>query len=304
MAFMPKSKQTSPLTTVGDILHWATAQFEAADLYYGHGTDNPWDEAVALVLHVLQLPPDTSQDILTATLTPLQRDAITALVKTRALEHVPAAYLIQQAWFAGMPFFVDPRVIIPRSPIAELIEAQFSPWIRPDKVHRILDLCTGSGCIAIACAMEFPHAQVDGADISDDALAVAAINVKQHRLVEHVRLFKSDLFAGLPQEKYDIIVSNPPYVSRQEMAELPTEYKHEPELALVAGSDGLDLAIKILQRAGQYLTDHGILIVEVGNSEEALRERFPHVPFTWLEFARGGGGVFLLTAEQVGSLNF
>lgn len=291
--------QKSKPSTVGDALNWAAEQFENAKLFYGHGTDNAWDEAVALVLYVLQLPINTGREIMETKLSQQQQEKIHNLVHKRIKERKPVAYLTQQTWFAGLQFYVDERVIIPRSPMAELIQHRFSPWIKSEKVGRILDLCTGSGCIAIACAAEFPAAQVDAVDISDDALAVALINVKQHGLAERVHLIKSDLFAELNGRKYDVIISNPPYVSDAEMAALPLEYQHEPKLALAAGTKGLDLAIRILQTAEKYLTENGILIIEVGNSEKALRRCFPKIPFTWLEFEHGDGGVFLLTRDQL-----
>lgn len=287
------------LHTVGDILNWATEQFENADLFYGHGTDNPWDEAVVLVLYALQLPIMVGREILTMPLSEAQQKQIIDLIHKRITLRIPAPYLTHEAWFAGLPFYVDESVIIPRSPIAELIEHQFSPWIAAEKIHHILDLCTGSGCIAVACALQFPAAKVDAVDISDDALTVAAVNVQRHGVDNQVKLVKSDLFIALNGKKYDVIVTNPPYVDQEEMAALPREYHHEPSLALAAGAEGLDFAVQILREAAGHLTDHGILIVEVGNSEGAMRSRFPQVPLTWLEFEHGGGGVFLLTKEQL-----
>lgn len=287
------------LSTLRDMLRTAVSHFYAANLYYGHGTENAWDEAVALVLHILHLPPDINPQIIDARLTISERRKIARLIMRRIKERIPVAYLTHEAWFAGLPFYVDQRVLIPRSPLAELIEQNFAPWVAIDKVTRLLDLCTGSGCIAIACALAFPHIQVDAVDISADALAVAKMNVERHQTDEQVQLLQSDLFKGLKGERYDIIISNPPYVSTEEMAQLPPEYHHEPVLGLAAGSEGLDFAVRILREAHQHLTDNGILIVEVGNSESALISRYPQIPFTWLEFQRGGGGVFLLTAEQL-----
>lgn len=287
------------LVTIRDYIRFAASRFNEANLYYGHGTDNAWDEAAALVLHSLFLHHTINPTILDARLTEEERLKIYQFIVQRIDKRIPVAYLTRQAWFAGLPFYVDERVLIPRSPIAELIQNHFQPWIDYDKVHRILDLCTGSGCIAIACAQAFPQAEIDASDISEDALAVAKINVMKHGLEDQITLYHSDLFATLLLKKYDVIVSNPPYVSAEEMFNLPLEYEHEPSMGLHGGKEGLDFAIRIMQQARDYLNPHGILIVEVGNSEHALIEQFPNIPFTWLEFEHGGGGVFLLTAEQL-----
>jgi ribosomal protein L3 glutamine methyltransferase len=287
------------LMTIRDCVRWACSQFQAAGLYYGHGTDNPWDEAVTLVLHALHLSHPADPHILDARLTRRERLVIAELFKRRIHDRIPVPYLTNQAWFGSLQLYVDERVLIPRSPLAETIEHQFSPWIEPDHVHRILDLCTGSGCIAFACAFAFPDAEVDAVDISPEALEVAHINRKNLGLETQVNLIKSDLFLGLKDQKYDVIISNPPYVDAADMAALPAEYHHEPALGLAAGKDGLDIVRKILKEATNHLTEKGILIVEVGNSEEALIQAFPEMPFTWLEFERGGGGVFLLTKEQL-----
>lgn len=291
--------EISELQTLRDLIRWAISRFNEAGLYYGHGTDNAWDEAVALVLHTLFLPHDVNPSVMDARLTAKEKETLHRLIQRRVDERIPLPYLTHEAWFAGASFFVDERVLVPRSPIAELIENHFQPWIEEDAVYSILDLCTGSGCIAIACAQAFPHAKVDASDISDDALAVAKINVLRHEVEDRVELIKSDLFAGLAGKKYDIIVSNPPYVDEEDMASLPKEYHHEPKLGLEAGKTGLDLAVKILKEASQHLNPNGILIVEVGNSEFALVEKFTDIPFVWLEFERGDGGVFLLTAEEL-----
>lgn len=289
----------SELQTIRDFLRYATSRFNQAGLYFGHGTDNAWDEAAALVMHTLHLPHDISHQVLDARLVTEERTRLLELIHQRVDKRVPLAYLTNEAWFSGLSFYVDERVLIPRSPIAELIERHFQPWAQPDKIHEILDLCTGSGCIAIALAKAFPDAMVDASDISDDALAVAKVNVLRHNVEDQLHLHKADLFTGLPPKKYDLIVSNPPYVSEQEMTDLPAEYRHEPALGLEAGQLGLDMAIRILDEAAAYLSPNGILVVEVGNSEFALADSFPQTPFTWVEFERGGGGVFLLTAEQV-----
>lgn len=296
--------EISELSTLRDYLRWAISRFNEAGLYYGHGTDNAWDEAVALILHTLHLPHDINPQMLDAKLTLAEREGLYKILRRRIDERVPLAYLTNEMWFAQMPFYVDERVLVPRSPIAELIENQFQPWIEADSVHSILDLCTGSGCIAIACANYFPDAQVDAADISHDALAVAKINVLKHKLEDQVKLYQGDLFKPLGDKKYDLIVSNPPYVDAEDMASLPKEFRHEPELGLAAGALGLDIVIQILKQAIKHLNPNGILVVEVGNSEHALADAFPDVPFTWLEFQRGDGGVFLLTAEQLQEINY
>ena len=300
---MVSMSTNSELQTIRDFLRYATSRFNEAGLYFGHGTDNAWDEAIALVLHTLHLPLDINPAVLDAHLIESERSTLLNLIDKRVTKRIPVLYLTHEGWFSGMSFYVDERVLIPRSPIAELIENQFKPWISPDDVNNLLDLCTGSGCIAIACAKAFPEAEVDASDISAEALAVAKINVLRHNVEDQVHLYESDLFKGLPSKKYDIIVSNPPYVSLEEMSALPAEYLHEPTSGLSAGKQGLDFAARILKEAHRYLSPQGILIVEVGNSEIALAETYPEIPFTWLEFERGGGGVFLLTAKQLETVN-
>ncbi|MEY2697264.1 MAG: hypothetical protein RL333_1402 [Pseudomonadota bacterium] len=289
------------LTTLRDYVRYAISCFNEADLFFGHGTSGPLDEAAALVLHALHLPYDLPGGYFQSTLTQAERENVLALIERRVRERKPLAYLTHEAPFAGQQFYVDERVLVPRSPIAELIEAEFSPWVEPDRVERILDLCTGSGCIAIACALAFPDAMVDAVDISSDALEVADINRRRLKVEDRVRTIRSDLFQALNGERYDIIVSNPPYVSTSEWQDLPVEFHAEPKLGLESGADGLDCVRQILREASNHLTEEGILIVEVGSAAESLVATFPDVPFCWLEFERGGDGIFLLTAEQVRS---
>ncbi len=287
------------LVTLGDFVRWGTSRFREAALYFGHGADNALDEAFYLVTHTLHLPHEIPPYMLQTHLTRDERVSVLALLQRRVDTRLPAPYLTHEAWFAGLPFYVDERVLVPRSPIAELIEAGFEPWVDATKVGHILDLCTGGGCIAIACARAFPFAQVDATDLSVDALSVAEINMKKHDVGDQLTLHQGDLFAGLKGQRYDIVVSNPPYVDAEDMAALPEEYRHEPQQALASGQDGLDSTRRILQQAADFLNPEGVLIVEVGNSAAALVEAYPGLPFTWLEFERGGTHVFLLTAEQL-----
>ena len=295
----PSPEILSSLTTLRDYIRWGASRFAEAKLVFGHGTATPLDEAAALVLHTLHLPYNLSEFYLQSALTPTERQAVTSVIEKRISERKPAAYLTHETIFAGLSFYVDERVLVPRSPIAELIEQRFAPWIEEDQVENILDLCTGSACIAIACAYAFPEAAVDAVDISADALEVAKINLDRHQLSGEVVLHQSDLFDAIPDVLYDIIVSNPPYVALKEWQQLPPEFRAEPEIGFVAGASGLDFVIRILAEAKDYLMPEGILVVEVGSSAETLQETFPNVPFYWLDFERGGDGVFLLNAEQV-----
>lgn len=288
-----------PPQTLADWIRWAERHLERAKLYYGHGTETALDEAAWLVGHAAGLAPAELEAHLNDKPSPAQLETIRALVENRITTRKPLAYLLKEAWFAGLKFHVNERVLIPRSITGEYILERFQPWIDPTKVHTTLDLCTGSGCIAVALAHVFPQSRVDATDISDDALAVARINVEQYGLRERVKLIKSDLFAALDGARYDLIVTNPPYVSREDMESLPAEYRHEPALALAAGEHGLDVIAKILARATDHMNPGGALVAEVGNSHAALAGRFPEVPFLWLTSETGDESVFLLTAAQL-----
>jgi len=290
---------SNELQTIRDYLRWGVSEFGRAGLFFGHGTDNAYDEARVLVSHVLNLPFDFEPDLLDARLAMFEREAVLGLLTRRIDERVPAAYLTKEAWFGGLSFYVDERVLVPRSPIAELIAQDFEPWLSGIYPQRILDLCTGSGCIGIACAYQFEDARVDLADISLDAINVADINIARHELSDRVRAVQSDVFEWLEGERYDLIVSNPPYVDAEDLADMPAEYHREPALGLASGPDGLDITRQILRNAAKYLNTGGVIVVEVGNSCVALDEAFPTVPFMWLEFERGGHGVFVMTKEQL-----
>ncbi|WP_111656811.1 50S ribosomal protein L3 N(5)-glutamine methyltransferase [Isoalcanivorax indicus] len=286
------------LHTVRDCLRWGESALRRGGVFLGHGTDDYGDETLNLLLHVLGLPWDSDPRLLDARLLPMERDAFVGLMTRRVNERLPAAYLSGRAWFCGLEFRVDERVLVPRSPLAELIEQRFEPWLVPEQVGRVLDLCTGSGCIAIAAACALPHAEVDASDISEAALAVCRDNIALHGLESQVRPLLGDGLSAA-EGRYDLIISNPPYVDAADMASLPDEYRHEPVLALASGDDGLDFTRRLLREAPDYLADQGVLIVEVGNTWETMLGIWPEVPFFWFEFERGGQGVFMLSREQL-----
>lgn len=290
------------LHSILDWVRYCTSQLNQSDVYFGHGTDNAWDEAVVIVLFSVSLPPDmaqkTSDALFNARLVQAEKEQVVALLTQRINTLEPLPYLTNQAWFAGYPFYVDHRVLIPRSPFAELINDEFAQWLtQPPQL--IMDLCTGGGCIAIALAHQFVHAQVDALDISEDALEVAALNITEHGLAERVYPVQSDVFSGVMGQKYDLIVSNPPYVDAEDMSDLPQEFLHEPALALAAGHDGLDIVETILQQAPEHLTAHGWLFVEVGNSSVHMQTRFPGLAVQWIDFEQGGQGVFAVDRQTL-----
>jgi len=283
--------------TVGDLVLAVAAELEAAGLFYGHGTDNPHDEAAALVFHVLDLSHDR-EDAYDQPVSSGQQAQVKAMLAQRIESRKPLAYLLGEAWFCGRPYFVDERVLVPRSPIAELIADRFQPWVAPDSVRRILEIGTGSGCIAIACALAFPEAEVVATDISPEALEVAARNVSRQQVESRLELVRTDHADGISGQ-FDLLVSNPPYVPSGEARELPVEYGHEPSLGLYSGSDGLDSARRILQDASRLLSPQGVLVLEVGAQWQALEQAFPQLPVIWLEFANGGEGVGIIEAAAL-----
>lgn len=290
------------LKTLRDWIRFGASCFERAELFYGHGTDNAWDEAASLVLHVLKLPHELDAKIIDTRLTDFEKDPIIEMFETRILKRIPAAYITHAAHYAGFTFYVDERVLIPRSPIVELIEKHFQPWCNPEEVSSILDIGTGSACLPIIAAYYFPDAVIDAVEIDPKALEVAQINLQKFNLQDQINLIQSDLFSAIANKTYDVIICNPPYVDKDDMASLPPEFLHEPQHALASGDDGLSHIRRILAEAKNHLNPAGILIAEVGNSAEALEEAYPDVNFTWLEFERGGSGVFLLSYEQLEAL--
>ncbi len=290
---------TSTLVTLRDYLRWTLSEMNRHEVYFGHGHDEAWNEALQLVFNAVDLPWDSSLELLDTRLLPAERAKIVEYVVQRCQQRRPLPYITGEAWFMGLPFNVDERVLIPRSPIAQLIEQEFQPWLGDVDVERVLDLCTGSGCIGIACAYAFEHAEVDLVDLSDDALAVANTNIARHELEDRVRAIHSDLFNALDGEVYDLIVTNPPYVDAADLASMPNEFHHEPEMALGSGDDGLDITRRILKEAGRHLSEQGLLVVEVGNSEVHLMEAYPELPLIWVELEEGGNGVFVIDAPSL-----
>jgi ribosomal protein L3 glutamine methyltransferase len=287
------------MQTAESWLEYCAGEMKRAGLFFGHGTNNATDEAAWMLLHVLNAPLDGSFDNWNIVLNETQEVELQKLLKRRIVERCPLAYLTGEARFCGLDFIVSPKVLIPRSPVAELIVEQFSPWLKLPDGGRILDMCTGGGCIAIAMAVYMPECKVDAVDISSDALEIAALNIQRHAVGERVRLVKSDLFTELDHANYDLIVSNPPYVSADVFEKLPAEYLAEPSTGLVCGQDGLDIVLKIIDAAPRHLKQQGLLIMEVGESAETLQETLPRVPFFWLDFEQGGDGVFMLEYDQL-----
>lgn len=289
----------NPPRRARDCIRLGAQRLKRARVFCGHGTDNVRDEAAWLVAGALKLSPQDTGAWLERPVTAAEQERIDALIAQRIATRKPAAYLLREAWFTGLRLYVDERVLVPRSHLGEFIQERFAPWVEPQRLRRALDIGTGSGCLALALAHAFPACHIDAADVSADALAVAAINIQAHGLGERIRLVRSDLFQALAGRRYDLIVTNPPYVASSEFADLPQEYRHEPALGLAAGRDGLDKIVPILAQAGAYLNAAGLLIAEVGNSCEGLQAQFPQVPFLWLTTSSGDESVFMLTAAQL-----
>ena len=297
---MTTQQITTELFTIRDWIRFAVSKFEASDIFYGHGTDNGYDEAVWLIMSALHLPMDTLDNFFDARLTEAERTKLADFIEQRISKHTPTAYLLKEAWLQGLKFYVDERVLIPRSFIAELLNNDLSPWIEfPELIESAADICTGSGCLGILLASAFPNAAIDVIDISQDAIDVANINIANYGLEAQITAIKSDMFSALNGKKYDVIISNPPYVDAPAMAALPAEYRNEPQLALGSGEAGLDHTHTILREAANYLTDDGILIVEIGHNREALEAAYPNIVFNWLEVSSGNEFVFLLTKSQL-----
>jgi len=296
--YFPEAAGT--LKTLRDCLRFAISRFNEAGIFFGHGSDNAYDEAAYLILHTLHLPLDRLEPFLDSALTQPEIKEVLGVIGQRVEKRLPAAYLTHEAWLGGHRFYVDERVIVPRSFFAELLDEQMVPWVDdPDSIHTVLDLCTGSGCLAILAALAFPQATVDAVDISRDALEVARRNVDDYGLQDRVHLVESDLFAKLGGRKYDLIISNPPYVNAESVAALPPEYRHEPQLALGSGQDGLDATRAILRHAAAHLNPDGILAEEIGHNRDALEAAYPALPFTWLEVEAGADFVFLMHREDL-----
>lgn len=296
-----KQSATRDLNTIKDFIRWTFSRFQQSDLFYGHGTDNPWDEAVHLVMGALKLPLDFDRDMLDCALTYNEKKHILKLVQTRITKREPLPYLLGEAWFMGLPFKVTKDTLIPRSPIISLLRSEFSPWLKNYPSH-ILDMCTGSGCLGIAAALVFEDANVDISDISEAALLVANENIARHQVEDRVHAIHSDMFKSLKGKQYDLIICNPPYVDADDFQNAPSEFHNEPELALTSGEDGLNFTHEFLAQVAHYLQDDGILVYEVGNTEVALQAAYPNIPFMWVELEQGGNGVFILTKEQLSEL--
>lgn len=286
------------LSTIIDFIRYSFTELAQSEVFYGHGTDNAWDEAMSLVYDLLALPVDIDQSLLRCQLTETEKHRLCDGLDKRINQRIPLAYITQKTRFAGIDFYIDERALIPRSPVAELIESHFTPWLS-EPPTRILDMCTGGGCIALAAAIHMPEAEVVGVDISADALAVAAINLNKHQLADRVQFIESDVYQSLDGQRFDVIVSNPPYVDAYDMDNLPQEFTHEPTLALESGQDGLDCSRIILAQAAEHLNDGGIVILEVGNSAPALEQAFPELPMVWIELERGGHGVCVIDKSDL-----
>jgi len=301
MKLLPISQTIqSELVTIRDWLRFTVSQFEASDIFFGHGTDNAYDEAVWLILSSLHLPHDTLNNFLDARITSVERTNLAILIEQRIINHTPTAYLLKEAWLQGFKFYVDERVIVPRSFIAELLNDHLHPWVEfPEMLESAADICTGSGCLGILLANSFPNATIDVIDISADAIDVANINIQNYGLEEQITAIQSDMFSALEGKEYDVIISNPPYVDAPSMSTLPAEYQNEPQLALGSGADGLDHTHTLLREAAKYLHDDGLLIVEIGHNREALIAAYPDLGFIWLEVSSGNQLVFLLTKSQL-----